>query len=144
MYQWQLYGGTVWIDLLNLGHYTGVTTDSLVVTGISSSMNNYEYRCIVSGCTNDTSDVGVLTIINGIDVRENQLEKLVLTPNPTEGVVRVNLTSLGKYELLTLDGRILESGTAKEDYDLRKYPSGIYNLRLSTQEGTYIFKVMKN
>jgi hypothetical protein len=56
----------------------------------------------------------------------------------------MNISVVGTYELLTLDGRILESGTAKRDYDLTKYPKGVYHLRLSTDEGTRVLKVVKN
>ena len=143
-YQWQLYSGTVWNDLINLGHYSGVTTDSLVITGVTASMNNYGYRCIVTGCSSDTSDVAVLTVANDIGLRESTLDKLTISPNPTNGLVSLNISVVGNYELLTLDGRVLESGTAKKDYDLTTYPKGVYHLRLSTDEGTRVLKVVKN
>jgi hypothetical protein len=107
-------------------------------------MNNYGYRCIVTGCTTDTSDVAVLTVANGIGLGESTLDKLTISPNPTNGIVNLNASVIGTYELLTLDGRILESGTAKKDYDLTKYPNGVYNLRLTTNEGTRVLKVVKN
>jgi len=144
MYQWQQSNGAGWINLLNLGHYTGATSDSLVITGISNSMNNYGYRCIVIGCNTDTSDVAVLTVANGIGLGESTLDKLTISPNPTNGLVSLNALVLGTYELLTLDGRILESGKAKKDYDLTTYPKGVYHLRLSTDEGTRVLKVVKN
>jgi hypothetical protein len=50
----------------------------------------------------------------------------------------------GTYELLTIDGSILKSGTAKKDYDLTTYPKGVYHLRISTEEGTRVIKVVKN
>jgi hypothetical protein len=107
-------------------------------------MNNYGYRCIVIGCNTDTSDVAVLTVANGIGLGESTLDKLTISPNPTNGVVSLNTAVVGYYELLTLDGRIFESGTAKKDYDLTRYPKGIYHLRLSTDEGTRVLKVVKN
>ena len=107
-------------------------------------MNNYGYRCIVTGCTTDTSDVAVLTVENGIGLGESMLDKLTISPNPTNGLVSLNTSVVGTYELLTLDGRVLESGTAKKDYDLTNYPKGVYHLRLSTDEGTRVIKVVKN
>ena len=143
-YQWQQSSGAGWIDLTNLGSYSGSTSDSLVLTGVTASMNNYGYRCLVTGCTTDTSDVAVLTVVNGIGLGESTLDKLTISPNPTNGLVSLNTSVVGNYELLTLDGRILESGTAKKDYDLTKYPKGVYHLRLSTDEGTRVLKVVKN
>ena len=143
-YQWQQSNGSGWLDLTNLGNYSGATSDSLVITGVTASMNNYGYRCIVTGCTTDTSDVAVLTVINGIGLGESTLDKLTISPNPTNGLVSLNISVVGNYEMLTLDGRVLEAGTAKKDYDLTKYPKGVYHLRLSTNEGTRVLKVVKN
>ena len=143
-YQWQQSSGAGWIDLTNLGNYSGSTSDSLVITGVTATMNNYGYRCIVMGCTTDTSDVAVLTVANGIGLGESTLDMLTISPNPTNGLVSLNISVVGNYELLTLDGRVLESGTAKKDYDLTKYPKGVYHLRLSTDEGTKVLKVVKN
>ena len=143
-YQWQQSNGAGWLDLTNLGYYSGATSDSLVITGVTASMNNYGYRCIVTGCTTDTSDVAVLTVVNGIGLGESMLDKLTISPNPTNGLVSLNISVVGNYELLTLDGRVLESGTAKKDYDLTTYQKGIYHLRLSTDEGTRVLKVVKN
>jgi hypothetical protein len=143
-YQWQQSNGAGWLDLTNLGYYSGATSDSLVITGVTASMNNYGYRCIVTGCSSDTSDVAVLTVVNGIGLGESSLQKLSASPNPTTGMVSLNNVVIGNYELLTLDGRVLESGTAKKDYDLTSYPKGVYHLRLSTDEGSRVMKVVKN
>ena len=143
-YQWQQSNGAGWSNLSNLGNYSGATSDSLVIIGVTSTMNNYGYRCIVASCTTDTSDVAVLTVANGIGLGESSLQKLTVSPNPTNGLVSLNAVVLGTYELLTLEGRILESGTAKKDYDLTKYPTGVYHIRLSTDEGTRVLKVVKN
>jgi hypothetical protein len=107
-------------------------------------MNNYGYRCIVTGCKTDTSDLAVLTVVNGIGLGESSLQKLTVSPNPTNGMVSLNTSVVGNYELLTLDGRVLETGAAKKDYDLTTYPKGVYHLRLATDEGTRVLKVVKN
>jgi len=143
-YQWQQNIGSGWSNLSNFGSYSGSTSDSLVITGVTASMNNYGYRCIVTGCTTDTSDVAVLTVANGIGLGESTLDKLTISPNPTNGLVSLNISVVGNYELLTLDGRVLESGTVKKDYDLTTYPKGVYHLRLSTDEGSRVLKVVKN
>jgi hypothetical protein len=143
-YQWQQNIGSGWSNLSNFGNYSGVTSDSLVITGVTATMNNYGYRCIVASCTTDTSDVAVLTVANGIGLGESTLDKLTISPNPTNGVVSMNISVVGTYELLTLDGRVLESGKAKKDYDLTTYPKGVYHLRLSTDEGSRVLKVVKN
>jgi hypothetical protein len=143
-YQWQQNAGSGWSNLSNFGSYTGTNSDSLVITGVTSAMNNYGYRCIVTSCETDTSDVAVLTVVNGMGIGATMLENLSLSPNPTNGIVSLNTTVIGSFELLTLDGRVLESGTATKEFDLTKYAKGVYHLRLSTDEGTRILKIVRN
>jgi hypothetical protein len=143
-YQWQENSGSSWVTLGNLGNYSGATSDSLVITGVTTTMNNYGYRCIVTSCNTDTSNVAVLSVTNGIGLGESTLQKLTVSPNPTTGLVSLNSSVIGTYELLALDGHVLESGTALKDYDLTRYPKGVYHLRLSTNEGTRVLKVVKN
>ena len=90
------------------------------------------------------TEIQGLSVVNGIGLGESTLDNLTISPNPTNGVVSMNISVVGNYELLTLDGRVLESGTAKKDYDLTKYPTGVYHIRLSTDEGTRVLKVVKN
>jgi hypothetical protein len=65
-YQWQVStdGGGTWNNLTNVAPYSGVFTNTLTVTSPTASMNNYQYRCVVSGdCTpSSTSLAAVLTI----------------------------------------------------------------------------------
>tara|TARA_S200000501_G_scaffold362540_1_gene392149 strand:+ start:3959 stop:10339 length:6381 start_codon:yes stop_codon:yes gene_type:complete len=44
VYQWQHYNGTSWIDLLNGGGYTGVTSQVLFVTPFELAFNRNQYR----------------------------------------------------------------------------------------------------
>ncbi len=58
-YQWQVStnGGTSWTNVTNGGVYSTTTTSSLTITGTTSAMDSYQYRCITSntcGTTNST------------------------------------------------------------------------------------------
>jgi hypothetical protein len=90
-----------------------------------------------------TDTISVVINPTGIGTSELKLSSLEIFPNPTNGIVSLNASVIGSYELLTLDGRILESGTAKKDYDLTTYPKGIYHLRLSNDEGTRVLKILR-
>lgn len=51
-YQWQVNTGSGFVDLTNTAPYSGVTTATLTITGVTTGMNGYLYRCVVSnGCT---------------------------------------------------------------------------------------------
>ena len=64
-YQWQesINGGGTWNNITNGGIYAGASTANLSLTGVTGTMNNYQYRCVVTGsCTPINSGVGILTV----------------------------------------------------------------------------------
>jgi gliding motility-associated-like protein len=78
-FKWQVNKGTGFIDLINSGSYSHSTTSKLIITGATTSMNGYQYRCLVSTSCTVTSSAAVLTI----------LEPPVITSNPVDASVCV-------------------------------------------------------
>jgi uncharacterized repeat protein (TIGR02543 family) len=48
-YQWQVNQGSGFTNISNGGKYTGVSTNTLAITGTTLNMNNYSYRVVVTG-----------------------------------------------------------------------------------------------
>jgi len=46
-YQWQVNTGSGWTNITNGGIYSGATTNTLIISNATGSMNNYLYQCIV-------------------------------------------------------------------------------------------------
>ncbi len=65
-YQWQVNTGAGYTDITNGGIYSGATatTGTLQLTGVTTAMDGYKYRCIVTnGCARkDTSGEAILTV----------------------------------------------------------------------------------
>ncbi|MER3498821.1 MAG: hypothetical protein C4308_09415 [Chitinophagaceae bacterium] len=63
-YQWQGNTGSGFTNLTNAAPYSGVTTATLTINPVSSTMNGYQYRCVVSNsCTSPiNSNAATLTI----------------------------------------------------------------------------------
>ena len=66
-YQWQesTNGGGTWSNVANGGVYSGATTATLTLTGVTAGMSGYQYRCIVNGaatCSAANSTAGTLTV----------------------------------------------------------------------------------
>lgn len=62
-YQWQLNTGSGWNDLTDGGIYSGSQVPALAVSLVTTPMNGYRYRCLVSNaCGTTISDEGVLTV----------------------------------------------------------------------------------
>lgn len=56
-YQWQMYDGTQFVNMSNGGFYSGVTSATLNITGITAATTTETnlYRCIVTGTCNTVS-----------------------------------------------------------------------------------------
>jgi len=67
-YQWQestTGAGGPWTNITNGGVYGGATTATLTLTGVTTTMNNYRYRCVISGtCPPAATSASALLTVN--------------------------------------------------------------------------------
>ncbi len=63
-FQWQENTGSSWLDIY------GETNDTLIIPNVTLDMDGYQYRCIISGTENDTSEVVTLTVNPTYDLTE--------------------------------------------------------------------------
>jgi hypothetical protein len=65
-YQWQIStnNGSTWSSLTSSSTYSGVTSASLVISNITSTINGYKYRCILTGASTLTSNTTTLTVVS--------------------------------------------------------------------------------
>tara|TARA_Y100001933_G_scaffold161655_1_gene159842 strand:- start:1348 stop:4755 length:3408 start_codon:yes stop_codon:yes gene_type:complete len=65
-YQWQVFNGSSWVDLTDMGIYSGTTTNTLSLTNITTTENGNRYRVILDSqsfiCANTISNIAVLTV----------------------------------------------------------------------------------
>ncbi len=65
-YQWQLYNGSIWVDLTDSGIHSGTSTSILTITNATAPDNGNQYRVIVSNtmfvCISETSNTAILTL----------------------------------------------------------------------------------
>lgn len=79
-YQWQGKSGNSFVNLSNAGQFSGSTTGTLTVSGVTSANNGSQFRCIVDhGDCVDTSDVAVLTAC--FDVVNQPVDQYVIASN---------------------------------------------------------------
>lgn len=66
-YQWQLFNGSVWVNLNDSGIYSGTTTQTLTLTNPTTAENGNQYRVLVSNsaysCSEITSNAATLTVV---------------------------------------------------------------------------------
>lgn len=106
-YQWQQLSsanGATWVNLTNSnGKFIGANTSTLTIIGVTESMNQFKYRCIVTGqCspavisnfatltvqkpdkTRTSSSSFLVSKLPGVEVNTTPAE-LKVYPNPTNG-----------------------------------------------------------
>jgi hypothetical protein len=71
-FQWQEDQGSGFANITNGGIYSGATLASLTLTGITTPLNGFLYRCVVSnGACNATSNNASLTVNNAVIITTN-------------------------------------------------------------------------
>ncbi len=65
-YQWQVFNGSIWVNLTDTAPYSGTTTATLTVTNATTAENGEQYRVLLVNqaflCDQPTSDVVTLTV----------------------------------------------------------------------------------
>jgi len=146
-YQWQQNSGTGFTNLSNAGAFSGVTTPTLTVTGVSTSMNNYIYRCLLSntwGCADTTTSAQLALGIDNILTPE----MISIYPNPANNIVSIELPYAGNGNITLLNevGQVIITSAITDkinDIDLTHLPTGIYLTRIQIDEQTIYKKIIK-
>ncbi len=150
-YQWQENTGTGFIYLSNAGPFSGVNTDTLHITGITSAMNSTNFRCLVSNTwvCSDTTTTAILTATTGLN-NVQLADGVYVYPNPTTNTFTIRLpitNGVGTIQLLNEIGQIIEQQNINSDkvsFDINNLRTGMYILKIEI-DGTIIYKkVIKN
>jgi hypothetical protein len=113
------------------------STTSYVVTGTDAN-----------GCTNTanlTQNVSECVGINTLNASANGVK---IYPNPTSGEfnIELNSTSVSTIEVTDVTGRVITSATATQEtvnVNLTNLANGIYYVKIQSENGTEVVKVVK-
>ncbi|MDA8787337.1 T9SS type A sorting domain-containing protein [Schleiferiaceae bacterium] len=138
-FQWQLLTvGGLWQNLQDTGAYSGALTSAMLISGIDSTFNGNQYRCLLSGSgLIDTSNVLTLYTIQNINIQElSSTQKSLIFPNPNDGyfTIEVGEAFVGaSYEIVDGMGRQIERGEIQSQtqaFNLADKPKGVYRIAL--------------
>ena len=103
----------------------------------------YQYiGTTTEGCD---SVVTLILTIRPIGISEaDVLESLTFYPNPTSGTITFNSTDIRKVEVMDAMGRMVAVYNDSYIIDLSKLSKGYYTLRVTTNRGVVIRKVVRN
>ncbi len=79
----------------------------------------------------------------GIKDADEELETLALYPNPTTGMITLNRTDVQKIEVLDMMGRVVTVCENSNVVNITALTKGYYTLRITTDKGVAVRKVLK-
>lgn len=133
-YQWQTDIGFGFQDLSDAGQYSGTSTNTLTVSNLTVlNNNNQQFRCVVAnGICSDTSDTGILSVIDNVSLDEMEVQLISVFPNPVEDILTVSVDELllgQSFNVIDESGRIISSGeftSLQNELDLHDLNPGTY------------------
>lgn len=133
-YQWQANIGFGFQNLNDAGQYSGTTTNTLTVSNLSVlNNNNQAFRCVVAnGICSDTSDTGILTVIDNVSIEELDVELISVFPNPVDDKITISIDKslIGQsFNIIDETGKTVIIGTfksTKNEFDLSELSLGVY------------------
>jgi len=102
----------------------GVTTVQYTVTDISGNVETCSFNVEVQSC---------------VGINENSLNYIEIYPNPTYGIVTINLKRLitnAEYSITSIEGKVVQQNRFTGNQlviDLRNEPKGVYFLKIENQ-----------
>lgn len=87
--------------------------------------------------------VEVIKVVNKPLATENEIDsQLVISPNPTSGLIQWNNPTLTDVEIVDFTGKILWKATTRnQEVNVQNLNTGVYILRLSNEQHTFVRKI---
>ncbi|MGB3949348.1 MAG: C1 family peptidase [Bacteroidia bacterium] len=84
-YQWKIStNGSTWTNVTNSSTYSGANTATLTISGITSTLNNKKYRCVVGNACSSTNSTSLTLIVDVTPTVTTQpLNKSIVTGTST-------------------------------------------------------------
>ncbi|MFZ6052960.1 T9SS type A sorting domain-containing protein [Halocola ammonii] len=156
---------TVWTQRINWANQLAFSIDEDITDGEAAAFQTIDESGVISGDVKivgqevfvvwQNSITGMVKFKSGtidfsIGVEESEdLEEVRVYPNPSSGVWNItNIEKNANYQLLDTSGRIIQSDAESVSggqlkLDLRDYPTGMYFLKVTTDDGTKSFKLLR-
>ncbi|MBQ8222580.1 MAG: choice-of-anchor J domain-containing protein [Bacteroidales bacterium] len=84
--------------------------------------------------------------VGPVDVKEVSKENMNIYPNPTDGIINVEADGMEHIAILNTLGQIVyerDANNDKETIDISRYESGVYMLRMTTENGIVVRRILK-
>ena len=119
----------------------GETTASITVS--PEETTTYSVVGTKDGCEGSAE----ITVSVTVGISENSIMNAKIYPNPTNGELNVECAGMQEITIFLPNGQTLEKINVNNDsyiLNMSEYKSGVYYLRITTDNGTSIQKVLKD
>ena len=119
---------------------TGETMASITVSPESTT------KYSVVGTTNGCESEAEITVTVTVGIDENTFAMTKIYPNPTEGEVIIECMGMKEITVIKPNGQTLQNIMVSDDtyvLNMSDYKSGVYYLKITTDNGAKIFKTVK-
>ena len=125
------------------------TTNTVIAGATSATYTptaNGSYAAIVT-TANGCIDTSACVSINNVGIKENAISTISVHPNPTHDVVIVTMEApAATVEVFDAQGKLVQTTQIKsgDSIDLGAYERGVYTLKIKTEVGTSVERIVKN
>ena len=131
-----------WLDCDN----GNVIIPSETAQSFTATVNgNYAVEITVGSCV----DTSACENISTVGVKETANDVVSIYPNPTSGMVNINLGSNNSsvnYSITSIEGKVVETGKTSTNnimVDLSKEGNGVYFVKINTENTSTVYKLIK-
>ena len=114
-------------------------------TFTATTNGNYAVEITVGSCT----ETSACENITGVGINETANNVVSIYPNPTNGMVNINLgsnNSTVNYSISSIEGKVVETGKTSTNsitVDLSDESKGVYFIRINTENISTVYKLIK-
>jgi hypothetical protein len=146
-YQWQEDQGSGFNDLTDGGVYSGSLTSTLNLSGLTLSMNTYNYRCVLTNNCGDsyTTVSAELTVDPCLGLAENTQVLMEVFPNPNKGNFTVKTTTVGGLIVSNSVGAQVHEQTLQNGenlIDAQHLAPGVYYLTFTSEGARNVTRIV--
>ena len=118
-----------------------------IISGTPSTAGTFNFTVKATNSAGSNTQALSIKIENSVGVLENEMVSIQLYPNPTNGELRIESGELKIKDVVIYDvfGKIqrIENWKMEKAIDISHLPAGIYFLRIKTEKGEVMRKVLK-
>lgn len=97
----------------------------------------------LNGCY--STDTSYITVFDNVGIEDNQLNEIVIYPNPTSKIIYISNPNVTSAELISNEGKSLMTRELQPfaSIDFSCFSNGLYYLKLNDSNESKIFKIIK-